>query len=316
MILDYFDKVLVISLKKHETRKRRIKEQLESRSSKFEFFEAVPGSELGCPNWWKNGNGAWGCLLSHQRILEYIWLNEWNSTLILEDDAIFGDKSDLILEDFFEKISSDWEQMYLGGYHSLAPENEGGYYRGISINRTHAYAVKRRAIPRIHRHISHAPDYINAGSHDHHVDHQLEIAHQREDWNVYCPLIWPMGQGENDSEIDGRTHSDRFWDYDGGDVLFSLPYVIVEEDEEIYQPLHFGYKLEKGSDRIDEAVRKAIWNPGILRKVLRTIARQAHWKRMQPAIVPLSERQREQIVKIWPEVQTQETMKHEFVKIP
>ena len=53
--------------------------------------------------------------------------------------------------------------------------------RGISVNRTHAYALNRKVFKLFYTHINNAEEYI--GKKNHHID-QLEIAHRKLAWNV------------------------------------------------------------------------------------------------------------------------------------
>ncbi len=76
-----------------------------------------------------------------------------------------------------------------------------------SVNRTHAYAVSRHSIHAVYHHVSYMADY-----HSHkHIDHQLELAHRRGDWNVYSPAKWICGQRASTSNVSGQTTKDTTW---------------------------------------------------------------------------------------------------------
>ena len=81
------------------------------------------------------------------------------------------------------------------------------FVRGMSINRTHAYAISRTSIQAMYAHISYMQDYHS----NKHIDHQLELAHQRKDWPVYCPVKWICGQRAGTSNISGKDNPDQIW---------------------------------------------------------------------------------------------------------
>jgi len=70
------------------------------------------------------------------------------------------------------------------------------------------YAVNQSTFTDLYRHISYATDYRNTNKH---IDHQLEVAHRRKDWPVYCPADWIAGQREGSSNISGRVSKTMFW---------------------------------------------------------------------------------------------------------
>ena len=130
------------------------------------------------------------------------------TALILEDDVYFVPDALNQLNEFMCSIPNDWGQLYLGGQHQKPATPCAGYTIGNSVNRTHAYAVSSRYIQSVYRHISYMPDYVGTNRH---VDHQLETAHARKDWPVYCPPIWFAGQEAGSSNISGNTNSRQIW---------------------------------------------------------------------------------------------------------
>lgn len=163
-----------------------------------------------------SGVGAWGCLASHRRLLEDV-IHERNddmtfaleSILILEDDVFFVDGALEKLNEFMQEVPADWGQIYLGGQHKMKPEPVNPLVlRGRSVNRTHAHAIHSSVYRDVYRHITYASDFIRTHKH---VDHQLEEAHQKEYWNVYCPTQWIAGQRENLSIITGKKTPMNLW---------------------------------------------------------------------------------------------------------
>ena len=186
-------------------------------NDKVIFYPAIIGDLTTCPADWGSGRGAWGCLRSHQRILEDVihtrddrGVMEVNSVLILEDDVIFKKDALENLNKFMEAVPDDWDQIYLGGQHRKANSSTDSPHVivGGSVNRTHAYAVNQKALTQVYRHISYATDYRDTTKH---IDHQLEVAHKRKDWKVYCPKQWIAGQRAGPSNISGKTNGDQYW---------------------------------------------------------------------------------------------------------
>lgn len=220
-LTDFFDRVFVINCAHRPDRLESVTEELLKDGmadlDKVIFFPAIIGDYVTHPHDWRAGNGSWGCLQSHRRILEDV-LHERDkddevipqSILVLEDDAVFTPGAKKRLNHFMSVVPSDWGQIYLGGQHQKATEDTGvdGVVLGVSVNRTHAYAVNKPVYQQVYRHISFMSDY--RGTHKH-VDHQLELAHRRKDWKVYCPDKWLVGQAAGTSNVSGRMDDERFW---------------------------------------------------------------------------------------------------------
>tara|TARA_R110000772_G_scaffold266171_1_gene388300 strand:- start:22582 stop:23556 length:975 start_codon:yes stop_codon:yes gene_type:complete len=301
--LKHFDHVYIITLPWNAPRLTRLTRQLSeiTADSKIEAVEAIPGNELVPSGWWSEGGGAWGCMLSHVKCLQDAWIKGYKRALILEDDAVLGENFKRDIGKFVRAVPKDWGQMYLGGCHLQRPLVEDGYLVGSNINRTHAYAVQREAIPKIHAHILYAPDYVTANGKDKtwHVDHHLGKAHEREDWKVVCPDWWMFGQGENDSNINGRSHPSYFWDWESNTDLSTSPIVLVTKTEDLKRvkaKLHFGWSLVKGSDRIDKMVKRCSDNPRTLKSCLNSITSEAFSMRRLPAVCVLNARQKKYLV--------------------
>lgn len=221
LLTDWFDKVFVLNCAHRPDRLREVKEEIVGKNlgdwDKITVYPAIIGDYTTHPAGWGAGRGAWGCLQSHRRMLEDLMhmrddrgdMN-WESALILEDDVFFLDDALSNLRDFMNAVPSDWGQIYLGGQHRghkpllVAP----GVLLGHSINRTHAYAVSRQFVQKIYCHVSYMDDYRGTNKH---IDHQLELAHQRKDWPVYCPPKWICGQRAGTSNISGKDNPNQTW---------------------------------------------------------------------------------------------------------
>ena len=218
MLTDLFDRVYVINCPHRTDRLQSLEDNIKATGiadcSKMHVFAGVRGELSPPPKYWGASVGAWGCFQSHRRLVEDV-LNEDNdsidSILILEDDACFPETALKRVNEFMQNVPDDWDQLYLGGQHRVKPietETEG-ILRGISINRAHAYALNCKVYKKFYSHINYSPNYY--GKKNHHFDHQLEIAHRKQDWNVYCPSVWLAGQCAGKSDICSDHLESRIW---------------------------------------------------------------------------------------------------------
>ena len=73
-LTDWFDRVYVINCNHRDDRLQLVKEHFEktgiANKDLVYFYPAVYGQWVTTPADWTSGAGAWGCLRSHQRILE------------------------------------------------------------------------------------------------------------------------------------------------------------------------------------------------------------------------------------------------------
>ena len=183
-----------------------------------ERFPAIDGRKVRPPAWWKQGGGAWGCMLSHIRILEQALMDGMDQRgevlLVLEDDALFPDDFDERTARFLEAVPHDWDQLYLGGQHrglrAKPPQRiNAEVVRPHMVNRTQAYAVRGKFIRTLYQHLCDWPAHARCPRH--HVDHRMELLHKSGEYNIYAPTQWIIGQAGGRSDICGRITQDRYW---------------------------------------------------------------------------------------------------------
>lgn len=137
-MFDAFDRVVVLNL---ERRPDRLAE-FHARFPGVEVVAAIDGKELTTPAYWPSTQGAYGCLLSHIKILSQVVADGVGTTLVLEDDAMPVGFTALRLDDFLGRVP-DWDALMLGGQHLYVPEwIAEGIVRCRMTQRTHAYVVK------------------------------------------------------------------------------------------------------------------------------------------------------------------------------
>ena len=85
-----FGRAYVINLENRPDRKI----QFENRARKanitgYEFVRAVHGDSCVPPHWWRAGNGAWGCLMTHLRVAQDAIMDGVKNYVVFEDDVVF-----------------------------------------------------------------------------------------------------------------------------------------------------------------------------------------------------------------------------------
>ena len=216
MLSAYFPRIVLISLARHPDKAvaalRRLEESGMAQAADVTVQRAWPGNEGPAPAWWRAGNAAWGCLMSHVRAVQEALLDGVERVLLLEDDIVFHPRAPQWLERLMREVPRDWDQLYLGGQHlkEATPTRESPYiWRAKNVNRTHAYALHRRVYAKFLQHVLHAPDYIRRGAW--HIDHQLGLAHERADWRTFTPAWWLCAQEAGGSSISGKVLPRMWW---------------------------------------------------------------------------------------------------------
>lgn len=152
VINHYFDHVYLINLKRRPDRLDKMKSLLGDLKINYEVIEAIDGKtdleaqsislETGIDC------GVVGCHLSHLKVYRDILSKGYERPLILEDDLIAHKDFDNILLNINE-VPEDWHLLYLGTADWNFKENKKNivkgvpYYRGLQIDSTFAYAIKR-----------------------------------------------------------------------------------------------------------------------------------------------------------------------------
>lgn len=291
-----FERVVVLSLHYRKDRRRELGRHLMETEmadpGRLQWVRAVSGDLVGPPPaWWNAGNGAWGCLCSHARVMQDAAMDGVDSVLILEDDAVFSPEAPELLDRLMEEVPPDWGQLYLGGQHLARPQELAGrpfVLRGRNINRTHAYAARGDRLGQLHAHVWHAPDYIRHGKHSGwHVDHQLGLAHVRGDWPTYAPAWWLAGQREGSSNISGRMNCHLWWQPEM--YTRRLPVVWIPPDtseadrEAAAEWLHCGHHCKPGTLE-DVGLDDTVGDPGRLNGWIRMIVREAGDRQRIPGL--------------------------------
>lgn len=193
-----FDLSFVISLPK---RYERYKNFMTGYPYPVRRFDALDGEAVMPPDWWKAGNGAWGCYRSHLSCIEQ-GMNENVGTLaIFEDDCEFVPDFSERLQSFLQHVPQDWDMLYLGGQLLYAsdfpPQRINNYvYRPFEVHRTHAYVIRDKFFHTIYRHLL-APNWMAWE----HIDHHYGKLCRTGQYRIYCPHRWLANQSCSYSDI-------------------------------------------------------------------------------------------------------------------
>ena len=235
----FFERVYIINLKRRPDRLKEFRQRMEIAQWPFAepiVYPAVEGDVVGVPAEFTQGGGAYGCRMSHLRILQDCLMEGVSSVLILEDDADLQPGFAEEVKQFLSSVPSDWEGIMLGGQHHKPPfPVSPGVVRVTYAQRTHAYAAR--------------PSYMRAlqerwGNGTVHIDWMMQGWQYKR--LVYAPARWLIGQGGGRSDIRGAPKLPEWWNPPTGDepvILLHAPRAVVEDLRK--RGWHFGYTIDK-----------------------------------------------------------------------
>ncbi len=211
------DKIYVISLKRRQYRLTQFFYTIPPNifdPKKISIFDAIDGLKQKPPDWWTGGRGAYGCQLSHSKIWQEIIDNNYQNTIIFEDDAIFCENFTTLFSNFITNIPEDWDQAYIGGQHLAPPTKINEFVvLGTNINRTHAYMIKNRdSAAKIMNGLLEDELWMANLKHKMHVDHALGYLHKNKLIKAYASTPFLVGQNNDQfSDIASKGHQTQKW---------------------------------------------------------------------------------------------------------
>lgn len=214
---ELFERVVVLNLPHRHDRLKQFIAMTESESWPFRqpvVLRAVHGAKLPLPYNWIDGNGAYGAMLSHRRVLEEALIDDKKSLLVLEDDAVLAPDFADRLDTFFSLLPNDWECLMLGGQHTLPGKPVvSGVVRCIECTRFHAYGLRGPIIRQLYRHL-----ISNTG----HCDN-ISAAFLGN-FKTYAPSPFLFEQSSGFSDVTLSEHQKRSW---GSTVSTQAPLVVL-----------------------------------------------------------------------------------------
>ena len=144
-LINYFDKVVVINLKRRPERLAFSRKTFSECGWPFKepcIFEAIDGKGVVLPHDWPHLPGSYGCLLSHRKVLEDSIKEGVENLLVIEDDVFFAQGFRQKIQNFIEN-TPPWDALMIGGYHLTPPIEIGpGVNQCLQTTSTHCYAVR------------------------------------------------------------------------------------------------------------------------------------------------------------------------------
>jgi hypothetical protein len=191
-LLNYFDKVYCINLKKRPDRWLETQAEL----NKYNIcgvtrYEAIDGNELHTPN--HISPGAFGLIETFKKIIMDACENKYAKILILEDDIFFKPEISN-LDEYMRLLPDDYSMFYLGGHHICKPIYIND--KIVLVNQmftTHSIAIKQGLYDLILNDIHNLTEPID-----------VYFTKLQKQYKVYSFLPNLTGQRPSFSDIEGR----------------------------------------------------------------------------------------------------------------
>ena len=169
---------------------------------------AVDGNDVVLPHNWIHTPGAYGCLLSHVRVVREARDAGASSVLIFEDDAVFDPQFKEKFAAFSRELPDDWDMLFFGALHKDEPLRVSEHVGRITkANSTFAYAIRNTVFDA----------FLELNSRAEHVlDMNSYLLQER--FNCYCfmpNLVWVESEY---SDVQGRF--ENHWYLEKSLVLF------------------------------------------------------------------------------------------------
>lgn len=115
MIHEIFDHLYCLNLPKRTDRRARCEQIFKEYGWDVQFFNAIDGTRLYCPNMLLPGE--WGAALSHTAILRDAQEHNYQRILVMEDDVEFCDNFLARFEEAYADVPRNWDMLYGGANH-------------------------------------------------------------------------------------------------------------------------------------------------------------------------------------------------------
>lgn len=162
------DQIYLINLERRSDKRKIFNETILPYLPKIKYFDAIDGRILSKNDIEKSKirgrsdhttRGAVGCALSHRKVIEDAYKNNYNRILVLEDDIYIPEPQNLEndINKAADELPDDWEMFYLGGEPTHQGVKNGvdgnnitlysdNLYKGHYILCTFAYFINKNLI--------------------------------------------------------------------------------------------------------------------------------------------------------------------------
>lgn len=139
-----FTNVVCINLDRRPDRWQRMQNEFSRHGiHSVQRFSAVDGAQLEMPSSWPHSAGAYGCLLTHVKVVSDARMSGAPSVLIFEDDTILDPDFQNKFARYRKEVPDEWDMLYFGALHKDAPVKISEHVGRITkANSTYAYALK------------------------------------------------------------------------------------------------------------------------------------------------------------------------------
>jgi len=171
-------------------------------------FAAIDGETIEKPAHWTHTAGAYGCLLSHVRVVSEARDSGAPNVLIFEDDAVLDPEFEDKFSRYIKDVPGDWDMLYFGALHKDEPVKVSEHVGRITkANSTYAYALKRTVFDEFIALNARAENVLDMNSYE-----------LQQRFNCYClmpNLAWVEAEY---SDVQNRL--ERHWYLERSLVLF------------------------------------------------------------------------------------------------
>lgn len=115
---DYFTKIYVINLDRRPDRMQECQIEFNKIGIKVERIAAIDGNNIpDAEDLSPRDKACFAVTTLHTRLIENAMLNKYSNILIFEDDVVFADNFNEILNERIKFLPEDWDLLYIGGNH-------------------------------------------------------------------------------------------------------------------------------------------------------------------------------------------------------
>jgi len=231
-----FQRAFVINLRRRPDRKKAFFDRLAKADwpaewPEVEVYDAIDGDQVGTPPEFQHGGGAYGCRMSHLRLLQDCLMQGVESVLVFEDDAELTPGVGPRIAEFCAAAPEDWEGLMPGGQHHQTPQpvpDHPDVVRVMNAQRTHCYIARGKYMKGLQE---------RWGNSHQHIDWRMKDFHHR--FRVYAPVgpdgkpQWLVGQCGGRSDVYKGPKPPEWWNEAKGPE----PLIVLNAPRQVMQDL-------------------------------------------------------------------------------